>query len=55
MFLREPILPYMQMILKSGEKTNSIEDCIILNRDIDTLHSWAKENGMKFHPKNVRS
>ena len=40
---------------KIWRKINSIEDYIILNRDIDTLHSWAKENGMKFHPKNVRS
>ena len=40
---------------KIWRKITSIEDCIILNWDIDTLHSWAKENGMKFHPQNVRS
>ena len=39
---------------KIWRKITSIEDCIILNRDIDTLHSWAKENGMKFYPKKCK-
>ena len=39
---------------KIWQKITSIEDCIILNRDIDTLHSWDKENGMKFHPKECK-
>ena len=39
---------------KIWRKITSIEDCIILNRDIDTLHSWAKENGMKFHPQKCK-
>ena len=40
----------MQMILKSGGKLL----LVILNRDNDTLHSWAMENGMKFHPKKCK-
>ena len=39
---------------KIWRKITSIEDCIILNRDIDTLHSWAKGNGMKFHPQKCK-
>ena len=39
---------------KIQRKITSIEDCIILNRDIDTLHTWATENGIKFHPKKCK-
>ena len=37
---------------KIWRKITSIENCII--RDIDTLLTWATENGMKFHPKKCK-
>ena len=39
---------------KIWRKITSEEDCIILNRDLDTLHTWAEVNGMKFHPKKCK-
>ena len=41
-------------VTKIWRKITSEEDCIILNRDIDTLHTWAEVNGMKFHPKKCK-
>ena len=35
-------------------KIHSENDCKILNKDIDSLHKWALNNGMKFSPNKCK-
>ena len=32
----------------------SEHDCVLLQKDIDTLHDWSLKDKMHFHPENAK-
>ena len=40
---------------KIWRKINSNNDCIILQKDIDTLYTWSKNNKMTFYPDKCKA
>ena len=40
---------------KIWREINSINDCNILQKDIDTLYTWFKNNKMTFHPDKCKA